>query len=100
MFVYNTLTEAIEGLKRRNYTIDFNLDFDCIVCHKTPARLTPEEFKITEFHRFEGETDPGDENIVYAIESKSGLKGILVSAFGAYSDPISDEMISKLKISR
>jgi hypothetical protein len=36
-------------------------------------------------HRYEGESDPGDEAVVYAIESKKGIKGILVSGFGASS---------------
>ena len=50
----------------------------------------------TEFHRFEGNSDPGDEAIVYAIESRNGLKGVLVNAFGVYSEPLSDDMMKKL----
>jgi hypothetical protein len=37
---------------------------------------------------------------VYAIESKSGKKGVLVNAFGVYSEPLSDEMIKKLSFQK
>jgi hypothetical protein len=58
----------------------------------------PGEFEIVEVHRFEGDTDPADEAVVYAIQSKHGEKGVLVNAFGVYSDRVSDELIEKLKV--
>ena len=42
---------------------------------------------IREFHRFEGISDPDDMAIVYAIESKSGVRGTFADAFGVYADP-------------
>jgi len=98
MIAYDTLSEAVNGLKKRGYTIDFNLDFDCITCHKTPISLTPSEFEITEVYRFEGNSDPADEAVVYAIESKDGQKGVLVNGFGISADDASDEMVQKLKV--
>lgn len=74
--------------------MDFNLTENCIVCHE--EKFNPAEFEITEVYRFEGDTDPADEAIVFAIESSNGLKGVLVNAFGVYSEPMSDEMIKKL----
>ena len=97
MYTYDTVTEAVTDLKRRGYTIDFNVEFDRIVCHETPISLLPHEFEIVEVHRYEGNSDPGDEEVVYAIESKHGQKGILVDAFGLYADDVSSEMLEKLK---
>jgi len=42
---------------------------------------------IRGYYRFEGVSDPDDMAIVYAIETRSGVRGILVDAFGVYSDP-------------
>ena len=42
---------------------------------------------IREFHRVEGVSDPDDMAIVYAIESKSGVRGTFADAFGVYADP-------------
>lgn len=96
MHNYDTVSEAVNGLKQRGYNIDFNLEKESIVCPKTPLALMPYEFEITEVYRFEGNTDPADEAIVYAIESVYGQKGILVNGFGPSADSTSAEMVQKL----
>ena len=98
MYTYDTVTQAVQGLKQRGYSIDFNIEDNCIVCHQTPLRLKPDEFEIAEVHRYEGNSDPGDEAVVYAIESKHGQKGILVNGFGVSTDAASDEIISRLNV--
>ncbi len=98
MFNYDTVTQAVNGLKQRGYTIDFNIDNEVITCKETPITLMPSEFEISEVYRFEGNSDPADEAVVYAIESKHGHKGVLVNGFGISADQISDELIKKLKV--
>jgi len=98
MHSYDTVSEAVNDLKKRGYTIDFNLEEGKIVCNKTPLVLQPKEFEITEVYRFEGDTDPADEAVVYAIESKHGQKGVLVNGYGPSADTMSDELVEKLKI--
>lgn len=99
MPAYDTLLDALNGLKQRGYTIDFNLAFDHLKCTNTNVCLSPSEFEITEHHRFEGISDPEDESVVYAIESKDGkLKGTLISSYGAYSESLSDDLLGKLKM--
>jgi len=94
---YETLSEAVNDLIKRGYTHNFNVKSDCLECVENGIRIHPNDFKIDEVHRFEGPTDPGDENILFALSSsKQNLKGILVSAFGAYSDTASEELIAKL----
>ncbi|MFY0256396.1 phosphoribosylpyrophosphate synthetase [Chitinophaga sp. 30R24] len=94
MKVYDTVTAAIEDLRERGYTADFNLLFDCIQAHD--SKVHPQDFKIVETYRFEGDTDPGDEAVVYAIETISGVKGVLMYGYGVYSEDISEDMIRKL----
>jgi len=97
MITYDTVSEALAGLKERGYKVDFNLAFDKVICRESGIFLYPADFEITEFYRFEGITDPGDENTVYALESKDGtVKGVLLSAYGTYSEDLDTEMIRKL----
>lgn len=100
MYTYDTVSQAVKGLKDRGFTIDFNIEEECLVCHEIPLKLKANEFEITEFHRYEGDSDPGDEAVVYAIESKHGDKGILVNGFGVSADSTSSEMIEKLSVRR
>jgi hypothetical protein len=93
---YDTVTEAVEGLKERGYTVDFNLHENCLVCHD--GKFNPADFEIAEVYRFEGDSDPSDEAVVYAIESITGMKGVLVNGYGVSADPLSSDMAKKLRI--
>jgi hypothetical protein len=99
MKTYDTLSEAVNDLVKRGYVYNFNVTSDCLVCEEHSLLLAPDEFEVDEVHRFEGNTDPGDENILFAISSaKQNIKGLLVNAYGVYSDTISGNLMSKLHI--
>lgn len=91
---YATVSEAIEKLRKQGYTTDFNLQENCIVCHQ--GKFEPRDFEIVDVYRYEGNTDPADEATVYAIESKTGLKGVLVTGYGISVDSMSAAMLGKL----
>jgi hypothetical protein len=95
---FDTLSEAIFSLKNQGYTNDFNLHPEWIECPPLKVRLAPEEFHVDQVHRFEGMTSPDDSSILFAISSSSGLKGLLVDAYGLYADSLSPIMIQKLTI--
>jgi len=95
----DTVTSALQELKQRGYTLDFNIAFDKIICSDNKICLDPHEFEIVEVFRFEGDSNPSDEDVVYAIESKDGLtKGTITSAFGMYAETASSELIQKLSM--
>ena len=99
MPAYDSLVDALNGLKQSGYTTDFNIAFDKIQCASTGVCLSPAAFEITEHYRFEGNSNPDDSSVVYAIEAKNGsMKGVLVSAYGVYADGLSQEMIQKLAV--
>lgn len=96
---YTTVSEAVNDLVRKGYADRLQLEADCLYCAEKQTRLSPNAFHIDAFYRFEGETDPADETIVYAISSvDEEVKGVLVNAFGVYADTATDELISKLAI--
>ena len=93
-----TLSEVLNNLKAEGYTTDFNLTANCLVCQGNALQLHPEDFLVDRHYRFEGNTDPGDEAIVYAISSdKYSIKGTLVNGYGIYSDAMSDKMMAALQ---
>jgi hypothetical protein len=100
MKTYRTLSEATNDLKKRGYNVDLNLKPTCIHCPSHNLQFYPEDFTIDEFYRFEGMSNPSDNSIVYAISSNTGMKGVLVDAYGMYAENLNDAMIKKLKIHR
>jgi len=96
---FDTMTQALQWLQAQGYTHDFNLDDNCIRYNNGSQAMSPDDFTIDYFFRFEGDTDPGDENIVYGIHSATfNISGVMVSAFGIYADAISTEMLKKLSV--
>ena len=94
---YDTLSQAVNDLQARGYTDELTLDQECLICNGNNTSLRPDEFNIDEFHRFEGDSNPSDESIVYAISSaKHKVKGILVNAFGPRASSLNQAMVEKL----
>ena len=96
---YSSLLEAINDLRKRGYTEDFKLQWKGLDCSNGQCDILYDEFTIDEYHRFEENTDPEEQSIIYAISSdKYKLKGILINSYGLYADAITNEMIAKMAI--
>lgn len=96
-YEYQTLTEALNALRKQGYIEDFNLKKNWIENVKGEHKLFHTDFVVDSFYRFEGMTDPADEAILYAISSdKINIKGVLVDGYGISADPDSVELMSKL----
>jgi hypothetical protein len=99
MDTMSTVTEVLEKLKDEGYTVDLNLRANCLECADNSLQVHPEDFVVDKFYRFEGESDPGDEAIVYAISSaKHNIKGTLVNSYGTYADDITEELVHALRV--
>ncbi|HNQ26829.1 MAG TPA: hypothetical protein PKL92_02810 [Aquaticitalea sp.] len=78
-YYYATVIEALDKLRKKGYTVDFNLQDVAIASH-------PENYKITEIYRYEGDTDPDEESFVFGIEANTGEKGVFVMGAAAASE--------------
>ena len=97
MRYYDTLSEAINDLKTKGYTYDFNLKTESLQCAALKIEIHPEDFDVDQSYRFEGMSSTDDNSVLYAISSKNGMKGLLVDAYGVYAENISEEMRRKLR---
>ena len=91
MYHYATVSKALDQLNEKGFTFDFNLNSDLI-------KKNPEKFEIVHVYRYEGNSDPGDEAVVYGIKSISGKKGVYVAGFSADSDQETVKFLSDLSI--
>jgi len=95
---YGTVTEALDELARRGYTANFEYLDDAFTAVDLGRAFRAEELTIVEHHRFEGASDPDDMAVVYAVESRDGIRGVVVDAFGVYADPKLGEFLGQVRI--
>ena len=93
---YTTLACAVDGLTRRGFTEDFRAIDGRLRALGAGQAFAAADLVIREFHRFEGISDPDDMAIVYAIESKSGVRGTFADAFGVYADPVTAAVLGAI----
>jgi hypothetical protein len=95
---YRSVAEALAGLARRGFTANFEYLDETFTAVDLGRSFAAEALTIVEHHRFEGVSDPDDMAVVYAIESRDGIRGVLVDAFGVYANPKLGEFLRKVRI--
>lgn len=81
-----TLARAIDDLVGAGFAEHFGISGDELRSFTSGRSYPPGDVVIREYQRFEGVSDPDDMCIAYAIEASGGARGVLVDAFGVYSD--------------
>jgi hypothetical protein len=81
-----TLVACINKLNRLGFTTQFQARDNGLISLESETIYFPDEVEIVDFYRFEGESDPEDSAILYAISTQSGERGTLTDAYGMYSD--------------
>ena len=91
MYHYATVSKALEELKEKGYTVDYNLkENDILEC--------PHNYEIMHIYRYEGQSDPGDEATVYGIKSDKGELGVFVAGDMAFGEKSATRTLHELSI--
>jgi len=88
-----TLSECMNNLIAEGFTENFMVKKNGLHGLDAKRIYQPNDVKIVSFYRFEGESDPNDNSILYAIETTDGLRGLLSDAYGSYADPLVSSFI-------
>ncbi|MEO5911143.1 MAG: phosphoribosylpyrophosphate synthetase [Pelobium sp.] len=95
---FETLSEAMNGLKEKGFTYEFDYKDSCLVEGSGGKEFNANQLKVVEIHRFEGMSNPDDNTILYAIDCSDGSKGLVVDAYGMYADPDKTAFMSDIEI--
>ena len=93
-----TLSAVMEKLRLNKWDNEFVMEKNGF-CAGTGKYYEPHDLKIIRTYRFEGDSDPSDNVILYVIEAKDGMIGYSLDAYGAYSnhdDAKYDDFIRKI----
>lgn len=77
-----TMTSCTRQLLEQGYSENFIITELGLKAPSNEKMYLPHEIKINSFYRFEGESDPADNAIVYAVEATDGIKGLIIDAYG------------------
>ena len=88
---YASVLKALEELKAMDFVVDFNLQEEAIMNN-------PNSYIILHIYRYEGDSSPDEEAIVYGIKSNAGEKGVFVAGFSANSESRAAQVLLELSI--
>lgn len=92
-----SLSSCINRMKEEGFQEDFQITGKGLATFNEKEYYKPDDVRIVNFYRFEGESDPADNSILYVIETHDGKKGTLVDAYGPYSDPRVEKFIVQVQ---
>src|SRR5665213_1232793 len=94
-----TLSAVLEKRRQKKINNEFTISPEGFTAGKNKY-YQPEELKIIRTYRFEGESNPGDNSVIYIIEANDSLIGYTIDAYGAYSnhDEGYDDFLRKIRV--
>ena len=93
----SSMVVVLNKLNADGYVTQFKASKKGLESMTTQKTFKPGQVQIVHFYRFEGESDPGDSSIVYAIQTNDGEKGTLIDSYGAESDPLIEAFIKQVR---
>lgn len=90
---YASVIKALEELKAKGFTLDFNLQEEVII-------QNPNDYEIIHIYRYEGESNPDDSAVVYGIQSKHDENGVFVAGYSANSESQAAKVLREISIKR
>lgn len=92
MHHYATVEKALDELKTKGFTIDYNIEENSIL-------QAPNNFGIVEIYRYEGMSNPDDEATVYGIQDfTTGDRGFFVAGNLSFAENDVAKILVKLEI--
>jgi hypothetical protein len=93
----DTLSERMNYLRTKGFSEEFSIKGNRMETQDGSHQYKPDDITVCEHYRFEGESDPGDMTVLYAVETNDGTKGMLIDGFGTYSDPKQAEFMQRIR---
>jgi hypothetical protein len=94
-----SLVNVENKLTKEGFTKDFKVTDGRLHTLDTDSSKSyaPDEVTIVDFYRFEGESNPDDMSILYAITATDGMKGTIASAYGVYADTDTNDFLKQVE---
>ncbi|WP_242921809.1 hypothetical protein [Pontibacter liquoris] len=93
-----SLVNVQNRLFKDGFKTDFQVSDEGKLCNMTDKEtFSPDQVRIVDHYRFEGESNPDDMSILYAIETNTGRKGTISNSYGPYADAKVDAYLKQVE---
>lgn len=82
----DTLSIVMNRLNKEGFKEQFGLTSDGLKITSSGKTIAPSELTVKSRYRFDGMTNPDDESMLFALETKDGVKGTLVLSGDVHSE--------------
>jgi hypothetical protein len=91
------MNEVMADLAEKGFTHNFRIEGNHLINNESRQSFSADEVSLVDHYRFEGESDPGDASILYALETTTGEKGTLINTYGAGADLETNEFLEQIE---
>jgi hypothetical protein len=95
--VEESLVDVVARFRAAGFVADFSAADGRLRCGRCGGTHEPEGAEIIDVARFEGQSDPDDEAVVFALRcSHCGTMGTLVAAYGPAASSDESDVLARL----
>jgi len=91
-----TLSQIMNEWRKEGYTHDISVD-DNLNATVNQKKYPPEELQLDKKKRFEGDTNPADMSILFAVSHKNDKLGLIVDSFNPKEETSTSKFLKKIK---
>ena len=93
-----TLSQVMNILRERGITREIRMTDDKqFILQETDITYQPTDLSIIKSYRFEGDSNPDDNAVLYVLQDKNGLQSIIIDSYGAESNYTGEEFDNFLR---
>lgn len=92
----DSMVSVLNSPALTEFTTQFTITKQGLISSTSEKTYQPNQIKVEHFYRFEGESNPDDSAILYAIETDAGEKGTIIDAYGVDNDSLVSDFMKQV----
>lgn len=94
------MDKCLRKLEAQGYLDQYKVEKGRLHDLSNNKKYRSKDVKALNFYRFEGNSNPDDMSILYAIETIDGRRGVLIDAYGTYADEDLGKFMKEVEVNK
>ncbi|WP_210486066.1 hypothetical protein [Rufibacter aurantiacus] len=97
---FKDMKEGLAYLNQQGYSHNFQYSPQGWLCAETQEVFAPEEVQVDAYHRFQQFRGAHSVAVLYAVQTKNGLKGFIIDNCSTYDNAQFGEFLVRMKLNQ